>query len=253
MGAELISGGLSFLSGLFGKKPKTLLPSQAMADTVKGARILSKTEGVNFLTLLQNSAGLTSGAGMQVGGSPPPLASLAVLGDMIEDKYGQDAKDRREHNRLQNELLTLEVDRARTLSTVATPSIVSGAAINGGRTANRTGGPTQFLPPDYGLPLPPVRVRNGLDGYEVLLDPGAAARLRLKTGDTMIGEDNEALWGDAFSEAISVGSTTIGLVEGTGPIVEDPDAPKPRPKPKAKDEWKPRRSVKPIKQNLRYN
>lgn len=143
MDPAIIGGGLKLLGGLFGKK-KSMTPAQSIMSTANGARKAAKAYGFNALTLLQGS-NATAGAGMDMG--TPPLASLAVLGDVIEENYGEDAKDRKEHNRLQNELLTLEVDRARTLNAVApVASVAGGGSLTGGRDNTRISGPaTGFL------------------------------------------------------------------------------------------------------------
>jgi len=143
MDPTIIAGGLKLLGGLFGKK-KTMSPQQSIMSTAAGARQAAKAYGFNALTLLAGS-NATAGAGMDMGA--PPLASLAVLGDIIEDNYGDEAKTRKEHNRLQNELLTLEVDRARSLNAVAPEaSVAGGGALTGGRVQTRISGPaTAFL------------------------------------------------------------------------------------------------------------
>ena len=136
----LIGGGLSLLGSLFGRKQKNMTPQQSIESTAAGARSAAAKYGFNALTLLQSS-NATAGAGMAMGG-PPPLASLSVLGDFITDNFGKEAKERNEHNRLQNELLTLEVQRARTLNAVApVASVAGGGAITGGRSNVRISGP----------------------------------------------------------------------------------------------------------------
>lgn len=65
-------------------------------------------------------------------GGTPPLASLSILGDIVEDSFGSEAETRREHNRLQNELLRLEVDRSRSLAQVPPPYAVNG--LGGGQS-----------------------------------------------------------------------------------------------------------------------
>ena len=143
MDPTIIAGGLKLLGGLFGRK-KSMSPQQSIMSTAAGARQAAKAYGFNALTLLQQS-NATAGSGMDMG--TPPLASLAVLGEIIEDNYGDEAETRKEHNRLQNELLTLEVDRARTLNAVAPAASVSGGgALTGGRDNTRISGPaTGFL------------------------------------------------------------------------------------------------------------
>lgn len=142
MDPALIGGGLRLLGGLFGRK-KAPTPSQNIMSQAKGARQAAEKYGFNPLTMLQYGQ---PGGAMGGGGDAPPLASLSILGEMIEENYGQDAKDRREHNRLTNELLTLEVQNARSLSGVAPPSAVAGMrggppAFNGGRAAVITASP----------------------------------------------------------------------------------------------------------------
>ena len=138
MDPTIIAGGLKLLGGLFGSKKKSMSPQQSIMSTAAGARQAAKRYGFNALTLLQNS-NATAGAGMDMGA--PPLASLSVLGDIVEDTFGDDARTRREHNQLQNELLRLEVGRARSLRLVAPPTAVGGASLTGGRTVGVTASP----------------------------------------------------------------------------------------------------------------
>lgn len=55
------------------------------------------------------------------------------------------------------------------------------------------------------------------DGWYALT-PGAADRLRVSNGQTIIGEDWEALAGDIVSEGVNVYMAGTGGVMGTGPI-----------------------------------
>ena len=148
MDPAIIAGGLKLLGGLFGKKKKAMTPQQSIESTAAGARSAAEKYGFNALTLLAGS-NATAGAGMDMGGTPP-LASLSVLGDIVEDQFGDEANTRREHNKLQNELLQLEVDRARTLNVVAPPTAVGGASLNGGYAVGVTQSPVSapFLDED---------------------------------------------------------------------------------------------------------
>lgn len=130
MDPTIIAGGLKLLGGLFGKKKKPMSPAQSIVSTAQGARQAAKQYGFNPLTLLQAS-NATAGAGIDMGGTPP-LASLSILGDIVEDNFGEEAETRREHNRLQNELLRLEVDRSRSLAQVPRALAVNG--VGGGRS-----------------------------------------------------------------------------------------------------------------------
>jgi len=131
----VVAGGiLKVAGGLLGRK-KAPTPSQNIMSQAKGARQAAEKYGFNPLTMLQYGQ---PGGAMGGGGDAPPLASLAILGDIIEENYGQDAQDRREHNRLTNELLTLEVAKARTLGAVAPVSAVAG--IGGGEPPPLNGG-----------------------------------------------------------------------------------------------------------------
>ena len=134
---SLIGGGLKLLGGLFGgDDPMT--PSQSIMSTAKGARQAGQKYGFNPLSLLKAS-NATAGAGMSTG--VPPLASLSILGDVVEETFGEEAQTRKEHNRLQNELLRLEVDRARSLGAVAVaPSVAGGGAITGRNVRVQFGG-----------------------------------------------------------------------------------------------------------------
>ena len=129
MNPAIIAGGLKLLGGLFGSKKKSMSPQQSIMSTAAGARQAAKAYGFNALTLLKGS-NATAGAGMDMGA--PPLASLSILGDIVEDTFGEEAETRREHNRLQNELLRLEVDRSRSLAQVPTALAVNG--VGGGRS-----------------------------------------------------------------------------------------------------------------------
>lgn len=140
--AAIIGGGLKLLGGFLGKKSKPPTPSEMVIGAAEGARKGADAYGFNPLTLLQY-AGTNAAAGG--GGQPAPLASLQILGDIIEDNYSDDAKDRREHNRLANELLALQVEEARTLRGVAPVSAVADMggvpAFTGGRTTRYTESP----------------------------------------------------------------------------------------------------------------
>lgn len=244
----IVSAGIKVLGGLFGKKPDIKTAADTIYESARGARKASKEFGFSPLTLL----GLGAGVGAhEVGGSPPPLAgAAAVLGDYIDQNLTDEAKDRKEHNRLQNELLRLEVDRARTLAPVAPPSAVRAmgpAAFTGG--ADMAEGPADYWQPDRQGPKQPVMVFNALNGRWMSIKAPVAERLRITAGEAFIAEDVEALMGEVVGEAHTTGSAATGVVEGSGPIV---DPPKPETKPKPKPKWKPRSTTAPIKQNLRY-
>jgi hypothetical protein len=227
--------GVGALAGAFGKR-KSTTQSETVAGIMgqaQGARDAAEKYGFNPLTLLQASSPI-AGAG-----TAPPLASLSVLGDIVEENFGQDAKDRREHNRLQNELLTLEVDRARSLNKVAAPSALAGAALTPRGSAVQVSGPRAASPTAFGPPAP-VRVRNGMTGAWLNLDPGVAARLRLSPFETIIAEDFEALLGDVASEAVNLGGFGLAAVTGAGPVLLDP------PKPKRKYTAVPLKTVKRV-------
>jgi len=187
--AGLVSTGLKIASSLFGKKSKPPTPSEMVIGAAEGARKAEKLYGINALTMLKYAGGNAAAGG---GGEPAPLASLSILGDFVEEKYGQDAKDRREHNRLSNELLSLEVQKARTLAPVAP---VSAVAAMGGNAAF-TGGAASTIGTDGGVQAGPfqmallgknrdvkqtptedmsgfMRIRNGLTDEDGFLVPGA--------------------------------------------------------------------------------
>lgn len=142
MDPTIVAGGLKLVGGLFGRKKKGMTPQQSIMSTAAGARSAAEKYGFNALTLLQNS-NATAGAGMDMG--TPPLASLAVLGDIVEDTWGQTGQDKataREHNKLQNDLLRLEVDRARgAVRAVEGVSHAGGGAITGARTVKTVSSP----------------------------------------------------------------------------------------------------------------
>jgi len=126
--APALGGVLKLAGGLFGlfgkKKDKIMTPAESIMSTATGVTDAAKATGLNRLTLL-GASNATAGAGMNMGGGgAPPLASLSVLGGIIDDEFGQDAKDRREHNRLQNDLLRIEVDRSRSVAQVPTSAVL---------------------------------------------------------------------------------------------------------------------------------
>lgn len=141
MDPTIVAGGLKLAGGLLGRK-KSMTPGQSIQSSARGARAAAEKYGFNALTLLQQS-NLTAGAGMDMG--TPPLASLAVLGDIVEETWGKTAQDKdvaREHNELQNELLRLEVDRARgAMRAVEAASYAGGGAITGARTVKTVSSP----------------------------------------------------------------------------------------------------------------
>lgn len=221
--ATLLSG-LGAIGGLFQKKKNpTITTAQGVVGQAMGAREAQRLHGVNFLTALGVSSPMQDS-----GGGPPPLASLSVFGDFLENKYGKDAKQRQEHNELQNDLLRLEVEKAKAVRPVAAPSAVQ--SMPGRSFAGPTPGVVRRADesdPAFVGPRKPVMVRNGLNGNWIYLDAGTADRARLEAGQTVIGEDNEAIFGDLVSEAINAGSLATGEAYGAGPIK---DAPKPPPK-----------------------
>lgn len=113
---------LGGIAGLFGKK-KAPSPWDNIMSQVGGARDAERTYGVNFLTALQHG----QPGGSMATGEAPPLASLGILADIFNEEFGQDAKDRREHNQLGNDLLKLEIEQARgSMYMPPPPSAVAG-------------------------------------------------------------------------------------------------------------------------------
>lgn len=190
MDPAIIGAGLKFAGAVFGGKTKSAGENR-MSDLrgmMDAARTYGPQYGFNPLTIL-GAAGGAIGPSQ----SSSPLASLSVLGDFVEEKYGEDGKERREHNRLSNELLALQVQNARTLVGVAPPSAVAGIgngppALNGGRTTpvstgtGTSGGNLQLkvLGPDREIKQTPtedlsgfMRVRNGLTDKDGFLIPGS--------------------------------------------------------------------------------
>lgn len=198
MDPAIIGGGLKLLGGLFGKKQKQMTPAQSIMSTAQGVTDAAAATGLNRLTLL-SASNATAGAGMSMGG-PPPLASLSVLGDIIDENFSDEAKERKEHNKLQNELLRLEVDKARSLSAVApVASVASGGAITGGRGNTRVGSfvgaahdftqDNAGLTPGRGAVVDPQRHASGIIQYNNAL-----------TGPvSLLGDD-----GEPFMEYVQV-------------------------------------------------
>lgn len=229
MNPTIIAGGLKLLGGLLGRKQKTMSPAQSIMSTAQGARDAAKAYGFNALTLLQAS-NATAGAGMAMGG-PPPLASLSVLGDIIEDNYGDEAKTRKEHNRLQNELLRLEVDRSRPLAQVprsAVQTVGGGNAALGGRpTTYAPGAGVQagpfgmgVLTPDRQVDQTPtqdisgfMKIRNALTDEDGFFVPGS-------DGEPLsIGQLPVVMGAWAASEALELGT------KGGAWLRDDPKSP----------------------------
>lgn len=245
MDPTIIAGGLKLLGGLFGRKKKVMTPQQSIESTAAGARSAAAQYGFNALTLLAGS-NATAGAGMEMGG-PPPLASLSILGDFVDENFGEDAKARREHNRLQNELLTLEVDRARTLNAVAPlQSVAGGGAINGGRGNVRISGPAGgYLSEDDRNPAyaderdntvsyqshgqqTVVPIGPDIDelGTGLIIDAmnrGKAAKDRMSMGPMTYGAPLKAPWNGLFFNRFDEIMPPKTVV------------PKPKPNPKRKD------------------
>lgn len=123
MALGTILQGIGAVAGLFGKKPKDNTLNSTIAGIVGQARGVdqaSRESGINRLTLLGASSPVPS----MTAGGPPPLASVALLGDVInQDK---ERKEDEAFNKLQTELLSLQVDRARSLAKVAPVSAVAG-------------------------------------------------------------------------------------------------------------------------------
>jgi len=102
---------LGGLGGLFGKKPKERTPADSLISHARGARTAAAETGFNPLTLLGTTPG-----GFTSSGGTPPLASIQMLTDglsALDDEFSGDAKTRREHNQLSNDLLRIQLDQAR--------------------------------------------------------------------------------------------------------------------------------------------
>lgn len=145
----IFSGGMKLLGNLFGrKKEKPMTPAQSIMSTAQGVTDASKATGLNRLTLL-GASNATAGAGIDMSGGAPPLASLSVLGDIVEEGFGKEAQQRVAHNDLQNDLLRLEIARLAPVSRVrVAPSAASGGAL-GRNVQTRVSGPSgDFLNED---------------------------------------------------------------------------------------------------------
>lgn len=130
MDPAIIGGGLKLVGGLFGRK-KGPTPSQNIVSQAKGARLAAEKYGFNALTMLQYG----QPGGAMGGGGAPPLASQAVLegiADMTDVLTGE-AAARREHNRLANDLLRVQLDEARARAQAGPPPGV--AAVGSGPAA----------------------------------------------------------------------------------------------------------------------
>lgn len=252
MDPAIIGGGLNLLGSIFGKK-KTMTPARSILSTARGVRMAAKETGLNALTLL-GASNATAGAGMDMGTSP--LASLSVLGSFIQDEFSDEAKQRKEHNRLQNELLTLEVERARTLSAVApVASVAGGGALVGGWGQRRVAGPASgFLNEADRNPAVPderdVTVSYQSQGQETVVPVGPDFDEVLSGAYIDNVNRNKA----ARARLARAGGWTVGdplavppmpVMSGLGGGVSVPDysavmppktwQTKPKPKPKRKD------------------
>lgn len=113
----LLSGAVGVatgLKGLFGKKKKDPTPTDNILSQAKGAREAADKYGFNPLTMLQYGQ---PGGAMGGGGSAPPLASIQAITDGlrgIDDITSGDAERRRKAEELQNDLLRVQLDQARS-------------------------------------------------------------------------------------------------------------------------------------------
>lgn len=198
----IIGAGISAVAGLFGKREKYHPPSENIWSLAEGARDAGKHFGFNPLTLLKTGAQASVSPG-----SAPPLASMAILGNWMQDEFSQDTQDRREHNRLANELLALQVEEARTLRGVAPPSAVADM----GGTPGFSGGRTSTIGVNSGSTAGTLQMKI-LGGREILEKPteDLSGFMRIRNGITdddgflVPGSDGEPL--DIWQVPVVAGS-----------------------------------------------
>lgn len=231
-GLGSIMGGLG---GLFGnKKPQQPDIADNLRDQAWGARQAAEKFNFNPLTMLQ--MGQPAGAGLAAGGTPPLASIDLITGGLtdINDQLSGDAERRRQADILELDMAKLKYDQARAgvqaVSMAPRPvasgvgvgpsplgrrSVVApspgGADFKSGRLTMATGPAssggalTRSAPP---IPSPRVRGNEMIpvtypDGKLVQIPRGAADRLGIKPGGTLLAGDLEELKGEFVGGAES--------------------------------------------------
>lgn len=197
------------IGSIFGKKKDKIYKNDAaIMDSARGARQASAEFGFNPLTLL----GATGGAGAVASGGSSPLASLSIIGDVMQANDPQkkaDEERQRKREELDLELAQIKLDQARSGVIIgpqqAASSIGGRPALGNSTTRIATAGAvrtSQFpmaRPSFEGAGTIPV---FNLSGGEMQINRRVADRLRLKPWDVYIGEDAEAHGGELAGQAV---------------------------------------------------
>lgn len=211
----------SGLKGLFGKKKKDPTPRSNILSQAQGAREAADKYGFNPLTMLQYGQ---PGGAMGGGGSAPPLASIEAITNGLrglDDITSGDAARRRKAEELQNDLLRVQLDQARSGVVAVGPgadSVGTGPSPLGRRAVQVPNGGAVHATPRPSLatastaasggglasrPAEHPRTRNNemipvtwTDGTATSIPRGVANRLDLKPFDSIVAGDLEELRGE---------------------------------------------------------
>jgi hypothetical protein len=118
---------LGGLSGLFGKKDKTMSPHDQIVSQARGARDAADQYGFNPLTMLQYG----SHAGFQqMGGGVSPLSSLQDIAEGLQELSPEarlERENKRKADQLNLDLAKIKLDQARS-GVVFAPTSVGGGS-----------------------------------------------------------------------------------------------------------------------------
>lgn len=213
-GANLLSAVGGIVGGLTGRSNNTEQNIRLMASA---ARRYGQKYGFNPLTLL----GASGGAVDQGGGN---ISSAAFLGEAIgslADSYfntpDEDGVEAERRKMMQEKAATEAAAKA------------SNPYQDFGFSLPKVSAPLGPAVPVEGAFIGPrqlVKVRHAVTGNWLNMDPGVAARLKLSSGDTIMAEDYEAIYGDLISEVQGVASSaTRPLAGGDRAMPNDPKRP----------------------------
>lgn len=183
LGPALIGAGSSLLGGALSNKAerKGIAAQNAYNDP---AQIRARAESAGFNPLLFVGPGV---------GNQTTAASGGYMGAAIADA-GMQIADQMSKNRELARLEKLSAENKKLAEKVQALTIRPKV---GGVYAQRE------ETPFFG-PRKPVRVRHAITGKWYDMDPGVADRLGLKSGDTLMVEDFEAIGGEIYGEIAGV-------------------------------------------------
>lgn len=196
---SLISAGGSLLGGLFGRNSaKKAQAAQQEYDKPINVRARYEEAGINPL--------LAFGGG--VVGQSQPVSTQNYMGSAIADasmmvaqKLTESSEEKEVINKLATDNAKLQKDLQAATLRPKVPGIYStlpvAESVMKPRLDNEEG-------QSIGPPNPYVRLYNPTANKWVTVYKGAADRLGLKNGDTIIAEDYEAIFGDVGAEIVNL-------------------------------------------------